>query len=105
MTVTAATLKARFTEFAPTDDALVAAVIAEARQELDPAVFGATLDTAVSLLAAHKLALSPAGQPARLEGTAADPSSLDRTTYGADLKRLLRARAGGVWTIGAWGLP
>lgn len=101
MTVTAATLKARFSEFAPQDDALVAAVIAEAVAEVSASIYGANTDAAVTYLAAHKLALSPAGAPARLEGAAADPSGYARTTYGVEFLALTRKRAGGFYVIGA----
>ena len=109
MTVTAATLKARWTEFAPTVDGVVSAAIAEATRECDAAVYGASFDDAVALLACHKLAISPQGAPSRLDGgDAPSPSSattdLGRTTYGASLLRLQRVRGGGAWCIGAWGL-
>lgn len=103
MAVTADTFKARFAEFAPTADALVSAVIAEAGAELDVNVLGArSIDHAVMLLTAHKLTISPQGTPARLEGTAADADPLTRTTYGTELLDLMRKRAGGPWLIGRW---
>jgi len=109
VTVTAATLKARWTEFAPTSDTIVDAAIAEAARSCDVAVYGASFDDAVTLLACHLLAVSPQGAPSRLEGgDAPSPSSatsdLGRTTYGASLLRLMRARGGGAWCIGAWGV-
>jgi len=110
VTVTAATLKARWTEFAPTSDTIVTAAIAEAARSCDVAVYGTTYDDAVMYLACHLLAISPQGAASRLDGGGApsSPSSatadLGRTTYGASLLRLMRSRAGGAWTIGAWGL-
>lgn len=111
MTVTAATLKARWTEFAPTSDTIVDAAIAEATRLCDVAVYGAAYDDAVMYLACHLLAISPQGAASRLDGGSApsSPSSsatadLWRTTYGASLLRLMRSRAGGAWCVGAWGL-
>lgn len=107
MTVTAAIVKARFPEFAPTADAVVNLVIAEATGLTSSAVFttSADFDVAVLYRAAHLLALSPGGQTARLEGVAlAAPSSvaadLGRTTYGASLLQHIRVRAGGPHMLG-----
>lgn len=110
MTVTASTLKARFAELAPTSDTVVDAAIAEAARSCDASVYGAAIDDAVLYLAAHLLAISPQGAASRLDGGSApsSPSSvtadLARTTYGASLLRLMRARGGGAWCVGAWGL-
>lgn len=108
MTVTAATLKARFAEFSPTADALCTAVIAEATLLTSAAVFtvAADFDMAVLYRAAHLLSLSPGGATARLEGVAlASPSSaaadLGRSTYGAALLHHMRVRAGGPHMSGA----
>jgi hypothetical protein len=104
---TAATLKARFPEFAPVADAVCTANIAAATLRTSARVFTASdvFDEAVLLRAAHQLASSPGGQAARLEGVAlAAPSSvaadLGRTTYGASLLALLRERAGGPHMLG-----
>ena len=96
---TAASFKARWEEFAPKSDALVQAVIAEAVDELDARLFGSRFDTAVGLLAAHKLSISPRGQTGRKEkGTADDP--LAQTTYGLQLMQLMQGVAGGPWVVG-----
>lgn len=107
MSVTAASLKARFGEFAPVADATVEANLAAATLRTSAAVFtsSAVFDEAVLLRAAHQLACSPGGMAARLEGVAlASPSSvaadLGRTAYGASLLALLRERAGGAHQLG-----
>jgi hypothetical protein len=107
VSVTAASLKARFPEFAPVADAVVTANVTSATLRTSSAVFTAEaiFDEAVLLRAAHQLASSPGGMAARLEGVAlASPSSvaadLGRTTYGASLLALLRERAGGPHQIG-----
>lgn len=107
MTVTAASLKARFVEFAPVADAVVTANLNAATLRTSAAVFTTAdiFDEAVLLRAAHQLASSPGGMAARLEGVAlAAPSSvaadLGRTAYGASLLALLRERAGGPHQIG-----
>jgi hypothetical protein len=107
VTVTAATLKARFPEFAPVADAVCTANIAAATLRTSALVFttDAAFDEAVLLRAAHLLSISPGGQAARLEGVAlASPSSvaadLGRTTYGATLLAFMRERAGGAHMLG-----
>ena len=90
MAVVAATLKARWVEFAPIADAVVAAAIAEATAECDERVFGASFDHAVALLACHKLAMASGGQTARQEG-----NDKARTTYLEEWRRLARTRGGG----------
>lgn len=94
MTWTATTFKARFEEFTPQSDTLVETVLAEAALECDERIFGESLDHAVGLLAAHKLAVSPFGQSARL--VAKDGS----TTYEREFQKLSRKKAGGPWTTG-----
>ena len=96
MTVTAASLKARWSEFTPTDDAVVTAAIAEATRRTDVRVFGDRFDDAVGLRACHLLSAGAFGQQARL-----DPKAGDGTTvYQAELNRLVRERAGGGWSAG-----
>ena len=89
--------KARWPEFTPTPDARVAAALADAAALCDVRVYGAApIDLAVGLTAADLLATSPAGQQARL-----DPKSADGpTVYRATLNQIMRARAGGAWTVG-----
>jgi hypothetical protein len=91
---TAASFKEQWPEFAPTPDALVEAKLAAAALQCDARLFGDDTDEAVGLLAAHKLASSPHGAPARLDKT--DPL----TVYKAEWNELARKRAGGPWAIG-----
>ncbi len=56
----------RFPEFVNASNALIQATLDEAALELDSVVFDTKYDAAHGLLAAHKLALSPYGQGARL---------------------------------------
>ena len=107
MAVTAASLKARFNEFAATADDVVTANIAAALARTSARVFSteATFDEAVTLRAAHLLCISPGGTTGRLEGVAlASPSTiaadLGRTTYGATLLGMMRERAGGPHMVG-----
>lgn len=94
MTWTAATFKARWTEFEPTADALVESALAEAARSTDARLFGEKTDDGVGLLAAHLLSISPQGQQARLESSEAE------TTYSRERARLVRIAAGGPWAVG-----
>lgn len=69
-------------EFSGTDAALVQAHLDAAALEIDPAIWGPKADQGQGYLAAHKLALSPFGQNARL--VAKDGS----TTYFKHFSRL-----------------
>lgn len=100
MTVTAASLKAQRPEFAPTDDAVVLAAIADADTEVDARVFGEKAGQAVSLLAAHKLALSPFGTQARLDPKAQGDGPHGQTVYGVEYDALVRQCGGGFWVTG-----
>lgn len=96
MTVTAASLKARWAEFSPTPDAVVDAALAEAVRRTDARVFGDRTDDAVALRACHLLSTGAFGQSARLDVKGGDGT----TTYLAELQRLTRERAGGGWAAG-----
>lgn len=61
-----AAFRVRFPEFDAVADALVQARLDDALLELDSNDWGDLLDQGQSYLAAHKLALSPYGQQARL---------------------------------------
>jgi hypothetical protein len=93
---TPTTFKARWSEFAPIDDALVQSALDEAAREVDERYFGARTDDAVGLRAAHRVAISPMGQQARLE------SDKGATTYGALYDEMARSVGGGAHAIGAW---
>lgn len=96
MTVTAATLKARFVEFAPVADSVVSAAIAEATHRTDVRVFGNRFDDAVSLRACDLLSTGAFGQQARVDPKAATGP----TMYALQLATLVRERAGGPWVAG-----
>lgn len=83
MAVTVESFMAGNPEFSKTPQGLIAAKLAEAVLEVDPVIWGRLTDTGVTYLTAHKLALSPFGQNARLvakDGT---------TTYQTHYKRLV----------------
>lgn len=94
MAWTPTTFRARWTEFAPTADAVVQAALDEATRRTDARLFGNRTDDAIGLRAAHNLSLSPGGQQARLE------SEKGTTTYMTELRTLMQERAGGPWTVG-----
>ena len=96
MAETAATFKARRPEFAPIDDAVVSAALAEATRRTDARVFGDRFDDAVSLRAADLLATGAFGLPARTDPKAATGP----TMYALQLATLIRERAGGAWAAG-----
>jgi hypothetical protein len=86
---TPADFKARWTEFAFLDDDLVQAALDEAVRECDARVYRDRYDDAVGLLACHNLAISPAGQQARLE------SDKGTTTYWGRFAEIRKQKAGG----------
>jgi hypothetical protein len=95
VTVTVASLKARFTEIAPTDDTVVQGAIDEAvATGYDARLFGDRFDNVIALEAMHLLSISPGGQQARLQKNSIE------TTYSSQRDRLIRIAAGGPWTIG-----
>ena len=100
MAWTASTFKSRWSEFAPTPDSLVDAVLAEAFEEVDERVYGAKADHAVGLLAAHKLSVSPQGQQARLDPKEAGSAPHGTTMYGLEFDALARSVGGGPWAFG-----
>lgn len=90
--------RAQFPEFGGNvPDALITVMLGAAALELDTSVWGAfgvvggnmtKSDQGQMYLAAHKLAVSPFGQNAKM---ASDPrrNGYDRTTYGAEFKLLM----------------
>ncbi len=83
-------LRARHAEFAKTADGLIEQRLAEAARSIDAEVYGETYGDSQIALAAHFLATSPAGAPARLE------SSKGESTY---LKTFLEYRRAAVFAI------
>ncbi|MGH7250200.1 MAG: DUF4054 domain-containing protein [Minisyncoccia bacterium] len=75
----------RFPEFENTDPSLIEMALGEARNEINPKYFGDTFELVVQYLAAHKLAISPMGEPCRL---AASP---EKTTYQLEYERLCKS--------------
>jgi len=65
--VTVEQIKAEFPEFANTSDALIAAKIADAYEQLYPSGWGSGYDQAVKYQACHLIACSPGGEFARLD--------------------------------------
>lgn len=85
---------ARYPEFASTNAtvagaALIDAALAETLLELDPEIWGNKLNAGHGALTAHRLAVSPSGNAAKL-------SNKDGTsTYGHNYMALLRSVSGG----------
>ena len=75
----------RFPEFANTEPSLIEMALAEAQSEINSKHFGDLFDLVVQYLAAHKLAISPMGEPCRLE------ASQEKTTYQIEYERLCKA--------------
>ena len=90
MAVSLASLRAQRPEFVPTADGVVQAAIDDAVTEVDPRVFGEKADQAVSLLAAHKAAISPHGKMARLDPKAQGDGPHGQTVYGVEYDALVR---------------
>lgn len=83
------TLIDRFPEFEGVDAPFLQRYIDAATAEVDPKIWGAKADEGILYLAAHKLALSPAGKAARLQER--DKS----TTYEKEFRRLVRIVSSG----------
>lgn len=81
-----ATFVAQFPEFVQVPQANVQPVLDAALLELDPNIWGLMIDQAQAYTAAHKLALSPMGNNARL--VTKDGS----TTYEKQLRRMINMR-------------
>lgn len=96
MAVTATTLKARFVEFAPVADDVVAAAIAEASRRTDARVFGNRTDDAITLRACDLLATGAFGLASRQDAK----GNTGPTTYAQQLATIVRERAGGAWVVG-----
>ena len=93
MTLSVASFKVRFPEFAQTPTALIETALADAYRNCDERVYGEKLDQAAGFYAADQIATSPFGMQARLE---TDDSV---TTYWVQYERLARSCAGGAWLL------
>lgn len=82
-TMLVADFRKQFPEFINVPDVLITAMLTAAALEVDPEVWGVKADQGQAYLAAHKLALSPWGNNARL--VARDGS----TTYETHYRRLV----------------
>ena len=83
----------RFPEFQDTESKLVELALAEAHSEMNRHYWGGLFDVASLYLAAHKLAISPMGEPARLEG------AKEKDVYQLEYERLCRSAFLGVRVI------
>jgi hypothetical protein len=103
--VTAASFKARFEEFAEAGDALIDGCLDDARAQLGETIWGSLYDQAVSLRAAHMLALSPFGLGlqigVRRNPERSDTSDVGSTVYEEQYLRLCRKVAVGGSVSGA----
>lgn len=86
MAVSYQTFVARFPEFEGANRRMVEIELANAANQVPSDVWGAQADDAIGLLAAHLVALRPAGEFARLK---TKDGSL-RTTYGDQYERMQR---------------
>ena len=83
----------RFPEFDAADEKLLAYALSEARSEVDLKTWGKKYRSGIYFLAAHKLACSPFGEPARLQ-----PDD-DKTIYLKEYERMLKSLAFGFQVI------
>ncbi len=75
----------RFPEFEDTESKLLEMALSEAQSEMNRHYWGELFDVASSYLAAHKLAISPMGEPSRLEG------AQEKSVYQLEYERLCRS--------------
>jgi len=64
---------------------LIEMALVEAQSEMNPVYWGALYEPASYFLAAHKLCISPMGEPCRLE------ASSEKTIYQLEFERLRRS--------------
>jgi hypothetical protein len=89
--ITTAQIKLEFPEFFSTSPALIDSKILDAYALLSAAAFGDVFDMAVKHQVCHLIAMSPAGEFARLDTPDKDGAS---TTYERHLNLLKRSIAG-----------
>lgn len=75
----------RFPEFQDTEAKLVEFALSEAYSEMNRHYWGEIFDVASLYLAAHKLAISPMGEPSRLAGVQ------EKNVYQVEYERLCRS--------------
>jgi hypothetical protein len=75
----------RFPEFEDTEAKLLEMALSEAQSEMNRNYWGELFDVASLYLAAHKLAISPMGEPSRLDGMA------EKNVYQLEYERLCRS--------------
>lgn len=88
-----AAFRVRFPEFRTADDSFVQAVLDAAAKELHPTELGYAYNEAHGLVTAHKLALSPFGQSARMVNEKGE------TTYAKLFDDLIGRSVAGVGVI------
>jgi hypothetical protein len=88
---TLAQFRNTFSEFRSTEDAEIEAKLVLARLEVNTTVWGPRADAGVLYMAAHKIALAPAGQNAKLK-----PENAAKTVYLMEFNRMKRAVTLGV---------
>lgn len=86
MAVTYDNFVARFPEFAAAPAEVVQIEIANAARMVNPTMFVEQTDDAVGLLAAHRMAIHPEGEFARLKSK----DGISRTTYGDQYQAMTR---------------
>lgn len=87
--VTLSAFVVKFPEFAGAEDPQVQAFLDEAELEIDREVWLEKGDTGQGYLAAHKLALSPYGNAARMILTKPEDTPHGNTTYGVHYDSLV----------------
>lgn len=95
MAVSVQNFKDAFEEYRKTDEATVAAKIRFARQRIDAGVWGDKYDQGVMYLAAHLLAVAPAGQNTKLK-----PENAAKTVYWQEYERIRNTVVYGIRTAG-----
>lgn len=98
MSADLAGFRSRFPEFSGVSDNAISGQLVDAALQVDPAVWGAKADLGVYYLAAHTMALSPAGNAAQLDKDG------QVTTYGLKYRQLQLSVASGGRVVGGVGV-